>query len=241
MFEKYGIPAFFLVKNAVLAAFANGRSTGIVIDSGASQTSAVPVHDGYVIQQAIVKSPYGGDFITKQCLNYFEDQGISVVPTYQVGSKEQVNEGDPSQWTRKTNIPEVTKSWHNYMLKEVVQDFQSVVLQACDSPYDKEMVENMPTVHYEFPDGYNIDFGTERFLIPEALFDPSAFNKPSGGPNMGVAHIVTTSVSMCDIDVRPSLYGSVIVTGGNTLMQGFTDRLNRDLSTKTPPVLLIAV
>jgi hypothetical protein len=39
---------------------------------------------------------------------------------------------------------------------------------------------------------------------------------------------------MCDIDLRPSLYGSVIVTGGNTLIQGFTDRLTRDLSIKTP-------
>lgn len=47
MFEKYNIPAFFLVKNAVLAAYANGRSTGLVFDSGSSQTSAVPVHDGY--------------------------------------------------------------------------------------------------------------------------------------------------------------------------------------------------
>ena len=28
MFEKYNVPAFFLVKNAVLSAFANGRSTG---------------------------------------------------------------------------------------------------------------------------------------------------------------------------------------------------------------------
>ncbi|KAH0626043.1 hypothetical protein JD844_000746 [Phrynosoma platyrhinos] len=34
---------------------------------------------------------------------------------------------------------------------------------------------------------------------------------------------------------RTGLYGSVIVTGGNTLLQGFTDRLNRELSQKTPP------
>ena len=32
MFEKYNVPAFFLVKNAVLSAFANGRSTGKNID-----------------------------------------------------------------------------------------------------------------------------------------------------------------------------------------------------------------
>ena len=32
------------------------------------------------------------------------------------------------------------------------------------------------------------------------------------------------------------LYGSVVVTGGNTLISGFTDRLTRELSQKTPPV-----
>ena len=32
------------------------------------------------------------------------------------------------------------------------------------------------------------------------------------------------------------LFGSVIVTGGNTLLQGFVERLNRELLTKTPPV-----
>lgn len=83
---------------------------------------------------------------------------------------------------------------------------------------------------------------------------------------LGVGHVVTTSIGMCDIDIRPvgpgtggsggkqgsagtpqiplvpspcprqGLYGSVIVTGGNTLLQGFTDRLNRELAQKTPPV-----
>lgn len=44
MFEKYKVPAFFVVKNAVLAAFANGRATALVVDSGATHTSAIPVH-----------------------------------------------------------------------------------------------------------------------------------------------------------------------------------------------------
>lgn len=72
MFEKYNVPAFFLVKNAVLAAFANGRATGIVVDSGATHTSAVPVQDGFVLTQAIVKSPLGGDYISMQCKNYLQ-------------------------------------------------------------------------------------------------------------------------------------------------------------------------
>ncbi|CAM5139217.1 unnamed protein product [Natator depressus] len=93
----------------------------------------------------------------------------------------------------------------------------------------------MPTVHYEMPNGYNTDYGAERLRIPEGLFDPSNVKGLSGNTMLGVGHVVTTSIGMCDIDIRPGLYGSVIVTGGNTLLQGFTDRLNRELSQKTPP------
>lgn len=87
MFETYNVPAFFLCKSAVLTAFANGRSTGLVIDSGASQTSAVPVHDGYALQQAIVKSPLAGDFITARCRQLFEEMNVEVVPPYQIATK----------------------------------------------------------------------------------------------------------------------------------------------------------
>lgn len=37
--------------NAVVHSFANGRATGLVLDSGATHTTAIPVHDGYVLQQ----------------------------------------------------------------------------------------------------------------------------------------------------------------------------------------------
>ena len=84
MFEKYKVPAFFLVKSAVLTSFANGRSTGLVLDSGATHTSAVPVHDGYVLQHGIVKSPLAGDFMTVQCKQFLEDQGVELVAPYQI-------------------------------------------------------------------------------------------------------------------------------------------------------------
>ena len=69
---------------------------------------------------------------------------------------------------------------------------------------------------------YFQDFGSERFRIPEALFDPSVVQMRGGlvgNTMLGVGHIVTTSVGMCDVDVRPALYGSVVVTGGNSFLQ----------------------
>uniref|UniRef100_A0A3B3U5Z6 Actin-like 6A n=1 Tax=Poecilia latipinna TaxID=48699 RepID=A0A3B3U5Z6_9TELE len=235
MFEHYNIPAFFLCKSAVLSAFANGRSTGLVLDSGATHTTAIPVHDGYVLQQGIVKSPLAGDFMSMQCRELFQELSVEIIPPYMIASKDPVREGSPASWKKKEKLPQVTRSWHNYMCNCVIQDFQASVLQVSDSPYDEQVAAQMPTVHYELPNGYNCDFGAERLKIPEGLFDPSNAKGLSGNTMLGVGHVVTTSVGMCDIDIRPGLYGSVVVTGGNTLIQGFTDRLNRELSQKTPP------
>uniref|UniRef100_A0A8C9ES17 Actin like 6A n=1 Tax=Pavo cristatus TaxID=9049 RepID=A0A8C9ES17_PAVCR len=173
MFEHYNIPAFFLCKTAVLTAFANGRSTGLILDSGATHTTAIPVHDGYVLQQGIVKSPLAGDFITMQCRELFQEMNIEIIPPYMIASKEAVREGSPANWKRKEKLPQVTRSWHNYMCNCVIQDFQASVLQVSDSTYDEQVAAQMPTVHYEFPNGYNCDFGAERLKIPEGLFDPS--------------------------------------------------------------------
>jgi hypothetical protein len=41
------------------SSFANGRSTGLVLDSGATHTTAIPVHDGYVLQQGGVWAGVG--------------------------------------------------------------------------------------------------------------------------------------------------------------------------------------
>ncbi|GCC19641.1 hypothetical protein chiPu_0021844 [Chiloscyllium punctatum] len=61
----------------------------------------------------------------------------------------------------------------------------------------------MPTIHYEMPNGYNCDYGAERLRIPEGLFDPSNVKGLSGNTMLGVSHVVTTSIGMCDIDIRP--------------------------------------
>lgn len=88
------------------------------------------------------------------------------------------------------------------MVRELLQDFQTNCLQVSDSPYDEDMANTLPMKHYEFPTGYNDDFGSVRLMIPEALFDPSNV-KGVGASILGVGPLVTTSVGMCDMDIRP--------------------------------------
>jgi len=235
MFEKYQVPAFFLVKSAVLSAFANGRSTGLVLDSGATHTSAVPVHDGYVLQHAIVKSPLGGDFLVNQAMSFLKDNSnVDIIPPYMIADKKEVKEGGRPQWTKRLNLPETTQSWHNHMKKEVVRDFQQTMLHCSEAPYEEDVAASIPTEPYEFPSGYNAEYGNERYKITETLFDPT-YIKGVASTMLGMSHVVSTSIGLCDVDLRPSLYSGVIVTGGNSLLNGFIDRLNRDLSSRTPP------
>ena len=64
LFEKLGAPSIFLCKDSVLSSFACGRSTALVLDSGADYTTATPVHDGYALQKCTLRSKIGGNYIT---------------------------------------------------------------------------------------------------------------------------------------------------------------------------------
>ncbi|XP_018319162.1 actin-like protein 6B [Agrilus planipennis] len=225
MFEKYKVPAFYLVKNAALAAFANGRSTALVIDSGATHTSAVPVVDGYVLTHLALNSSIGGDYLIRVAKEMLESQNIDLTPAALIASKEVVRDKEKPKYIKKNLSFTPTNSWMAYMVKKTVQDFQQSVLQVSESLYDERIASSIPAVHYEFPTGYHQDFGPERFKLAEGLFDQAV---------LGAGYMAATSASMCEVDIRPALYSSVVITGGNTLIQGFSERLSKDLSSRTP-------
>jgi len=55
MFEKYKVPKMYVGVQAVLALYASGRTTGLVLDSGDGVTHTVPVFEGFSINHAIKK------------------------------------------------------------------------------------------------------------------------------------------------------------------------------------------
>lgn len=52
-----------------------------------------------------------------QCKALLDSKDIEVIPPYMIAGKEVVKDGEKPKWTKKSNLPEVTKSWHTYMVK----------------------------------------------------------------------------------------------------------------------------
>ena len=75
---------------------------------------------------------------------------------------------------------------------------------------DEEAVGSILQVNHEFPNGWK---GSK--LLSPCLTRPSGIRGASTGTMLGAAHVVTTSVGMCDVDLRATLYGNVVVTGFN--------------------------
>ncbi|KAE9550108.1 hypothetical protein FO519_006683 [Halicephalobus sp. NKZ332] len=240
-FEKYKVPATYLMKNAVLTLFSSGRSSGLVLDCGATHTSAVPVHDGFCLAHNVVTQPIGGDTIVEQCRITLENQGIEIVPPYKIAGKEEVEEDQKPVWKMRNNLPKVSKSFEDFATKQVLADFAQSTLQLSESPADVEFMEKLPAQSYCFPCGFRRDFHSERAKIPEALFDLKHLKGENKLALMNVSDIAATSCGMCEPEIRQQMYSNVYVAGGGSTIMGFMERVNHDLALRCGPSVKIRV
>lgn len=60
----------------MLSLYSNGRTTGLVVDSGDGVTHTVPVYEGFSIPHAVKKNYIAGRVITEHLVNLLIADGI---------------------------------------------------------------------------------------------------------------------------------------------------------------------
>ena len=89
----------------------------------------------------------------------------------------------------------------------------------CSEPFD-----------YELLDGTHVIVKDQRFRCPEALFKPSMIGKDE----IGFSQTCYDSIQKCDIDIKRYMYNSIILSGGNTMFNGFSERLTKEIRMLAP-------
>jgi len=238
LFEKYQIPALFVSKNAVLAAFASGKASALILDSGGGITASVPVHDGYALKKATMYSGLAGERLTQEYYKLLtERKGKNIVPYYQINKKE-VTPGSGNFVAHPRKLTGITESYRMFHTINVVRDIKESICRVSEIPFDEGANATIPTIAYELPDCQVVEVGPDRFSIPELMFYPESLSAsaPAGPENelVGVHKMVIDSIGKSDADLRKELWQNIIVTGGNTLIQGFNERLTVALQDSCP-------
>ncbi|KCV73199.1 hypothetical protein H696_00742 [Fonticula alba] len=101
MFETYSLPAFYVARDAVCAAFASHRATALVVDIGATKTTVTPVLDGIALRKAIAWQPLGGDLLDALALHAVAKREVAfgVAPGEDQAAASAATTGSPQRRT----------------------------------------------------------------------------------------------------------------------------------------------
>merc|ERR1712051_595553 len=92
MFETFEVKNMYVAIQAVMSLYANGRSTGLVVDSGDGVTHTVPVFEGFSIPHAIEKMEIAGRVITDYAQKLLLEAGHSFTSSAELETVKDIKE-----------------------------------------------------------------------------------------------------------------------------------------------------
>ncbi|KAK0735038.1 actin family [Lasiosphaeria miniovina] len=241
--ESWGCPAFWLSRTPVLAAFAAGKATALVVDVGGANTSVTAIHDGTVLKRSIQRSPIGGLWLSNQIRSMWEtsDPRVDLVPTFMVENKKPVEAGAPAE-ARLRNFPfPIAPSFRAFEEERVLTEFKESVVEVWRGPGrfqpNEDYAKSQPGRVFEMPDGSNQMWREQRYRVSEGMWDDTvAFDQHEGrvAKSQTIPGLIKAALDGVDVDLRPNLVGNIVVTGSTSLLNGFNDRLNQELTNMYP-------
>lgn len=253
MFESFNTPAFYMVKSPVCSLFASGKGSGLVVDVGADVTTVTPVIDGLVLYKPSRRTRLAGNFLNDQIQAMFASKNIAVTPRYRVQSKEPVGLQEPAKYTPRSLDYSVTDTFAAQETSRVLEEFKETCVVAEPDDGHSEVFEfpdgyshSFAAERHEVADALFRSTATAEdaaLVAPdEAENGAAAHSKTdvetltttdrttSAFTERGVTDLIVDTINACDVDMRANLANNIVLTGGTSMLTGFTQRVNQELT-----------
>lgn len=151
MFERYQFGGVYVAIQAVLALYAQGLSSGVVVDSGDGVTHIVPVYESVVLNHLTRRLNVAGRDVTRQLINLLLRRGYALNRTADFETARAIKE-------------KLCYVSYDLELDHKLAEETTVLVES-----------------YTLPDGRTIRVGSERFEAPECMFQPHLVDVESPG------------------------------------------------------------
>ncbi len=160
-----------------------------------------------------------GDGVTQSCIIY---EGYTIP-----GSYKRINLGGKEVTEYLQYL--LNKKGHELRNSDGFQITKKIKEELCEicSPGKENELEPK---NYTLPDDSIIEIGEERRLAPEILFNPliREYEYP------GIQEILAESINKTNVDLKLQLYGSILLSGGNTNIKGMKERIYKEIKKLAP-------
>jgi len=242
LFETFEIPSGYILRKAVASSFAAGKTTSLVIDSGAQSTIATTVCEGFVLRKTSTRTLLGGDMLDQTVLNYLEETtNAAVRPRFHFHKQRDSTTGKMATNNVSLNVHETVLKQHQL---NIARDLKEIHCSVPQTAYNEALAKTVPTTVYELPDGTKINLGTIRYTVGEMLMNPSHTPTSSSSTNQSnkiqsIPNLVLECLSKTPVDIRREVASQLLLAGGSTCFNGFSQRLNLELTSKLASVVKI--
>jgi centractin len=218
-FEKFNVPNLFIATGPLLAAYAYGSSTGLVVDIGDSSAQCIPLIEGYMMDAHVRRVHHlGGKKDTKRVIDFL----LSDQPR----PENYATESHVHSMARhlKDTLAYCAPSAEAYDdqlgVMDTVQDFLGTGEDGGTQP-------GMSNVNM-------LALQKELLNCGEVLFQPKAILNDYDDSILSVPELIADCVARCDIDTRGTLLSNIFLSGGVCTMPGFRQRLEKEVKELIP-------
>jgi actin-related protein 6 len=219
IFEYFGFDACFKsIPHIFTAMYAKEKNpelnplVQLVIDSGFSSTTIVPIFDNRPIYNAIKRIDISGKLLT----NYLKESLSTVIDL------------DLRKEFFLANLMKeescfISKNFNIDMKISALKNEININRRVFILPeYRKKSDDFLKKIPKE---KFSIELNSLRFIVPELLFNPNLIGIEEGGLHDGIAQ----AIKECHIDYKNLLFENIVTSGGNSKFQNFKERLQNEL------------